>query len=104
MTTKALARSVAGGLAVAAAVGLALGWRRHRPGSPADQPGPHSEWPCACGQRFRVTGTGRHRVYWPADAPADEPVIGARCPFCDRPLPSDRELADEVSDPGLTPG
>jgi hypothetical protein len=94
MTTKALARSVAVGLAVAAAAGLALGLRRHRPGSAAAQPGPQSEWTCACEQRFRVTGTGRHRVYWAADAPADEPVIGSRCPSCDRPLPSERELSD----------
>jgi len=49
-------------------------------------PGPDT-WTCACGTAFRVTGAGRHQVFWPADAPEDEPVMGDRCPSCDRPLP-----------------
>jgi hypothetical protein len=49
-------------------------------------PGPDT-WTCTCGTAFRVTGAGRHQVFWLADAPEDEPVMGDRCPSCDRPLP-----------------
>jgi len=41
---------------------------------------------CACGQEFRFTGRGRHRVYWLEGAPKDDPVLSPRCPACDRPL------------------
>ena len=43
-------------------------------------------WQCECGQRFRVSGTGRHRVHWLEGAPESEPVLGSTCPSCDRPL------------------
>jgi len=45
---------------------------------------------CACGQEFRVSGQGRHRVFWLADADASDPVIGTACPACERPLPRSR--------------
>jgi hypothetical protein len=45
-----------------------------------------SEWTCGCGQRFRVAGIGRHRVFWTESAAPDDPVVGDRCPSCDRPL------------------
>ncbi len=48
------------------------------------------EWSCECGQSFRIQGQGRHRVFWLADADASDPVIGAVCPACDRPLPRAR--------------
>jgi hypothetical protein len=35
-----------------------------------------------------MTGVGRHRVYWPADAPDDQPVLGDECPECGEPLPA----------------
>ena len=41
---------------------------------------------CACGQDFRFTGRGRHRVYWLEGAPEDDPVLSPQCPTCDRPL------------------
>ncbi len=47
-------------------------------------------WSCQCGQSFRIQGQGRHRVFWLADADASDPVIGAACPACDRPLPRAR--------------
>jgi hypothetical protein len=52
---------------------------------------------CGCGQAFRVSGTGRHRVYWLAGAPEDDPMLSPSCPSCDRPLPRDSEPA---ADPG----
>jgi len=47
-------------------------------------------WSCDCGQSFRVSGQGRHRVFWLADAEASDPVVGTTCPACDRPLPRSR--------------
>jgi hypothetical protein len=60
-------------------------WRRPCSGA-APEP-----YRCDCGQAFRVAGSGRHRVYWIADAPQGDPLMADRCPACDRPLP--RELA-----------
>jgi hypothetical protein len=48
---------------------------------------------CDCGQGFRVSGAGRHRVYWLADAAADDPVLSQSCPACDRPLPRETDVA-----------
>jgi endogenous inhibitor of DNA gyrase (YacG/DUF329 family) len=48
-----------------------------------------------CGQEFRYTGEGRHRVYWLVDAGADDPVLEGRCPRCGHPLPG--EQVDEAA-------
>jgi hypothetical protein len=45
---------------------------------------------CQCGTTYRVSGTDRHRVYWPAPAAEDAPVLGERCVECDAPLPGGR--------------
>jgi len=45
---------------------------------------------CACGAAYRVSGTDRHRIYWPEGAPEHAPVLGDRCLECDAPLPSGR--------------
>jgi hypothetical protein len=64
---------------------LAERLRTRRDDGPApDEP---ATWSCACGQAFRMTGRDRHRVFWPESAGRDEPVLGGRCPSCDRPLP-----------------
>ena len=44
---------------------------------------------CTCGTEYRMTGVGRHRVYWPVDAPDDQPVLGDECPECGEPLPAE---------------
>ena len=44
-------------------------------------------WECACGQSFRISGVDRHRVYWLAGASEADPVLGDRCPNCERALP-----------------
>jgi hypothetical protein len=44
-------------------------------------------WECVCGQIYRVSGLDRHRIYWPIDAPANEPVLDGCCVRCRRPLP-----------------
>jgi hypothetical protein len=52
-----------------------------------DRPG-NADWTCQCGQDYRVTGQGRHRVYWPAGADKAEPVLSGKCVNCERPLPT----------------
>jgi hypothetical protein len=81
--------TLAAGGAGAAAVLLL---RRRRAGGTAVEP--ETEWTCACGQRYRVSGTGRHRVLWLEGAAASDPVLGDRCPACDRPLDGDGSTAD----------
>ncbi|UGS35309.1 hypothetical protein [Capillimicrobium parvum] len=80
--------------AAAGAVGWGL-WRTRGRGARAHEP---AEWACECGQRFRFSGAGRHRVYWTEGAPAHEPVVGDRCPSCDRPLPGGREAVVPAMD------
>ena len=58
---------------------------------PSDRPVEEAvgkEWTCECGQEYRVSGEGRHRVYWLTGASHNDPVIGTTCPECDRELPS----------------
>src|SRR4051812_16573496 len=88
-------------LVVAAASGVAVALLRMRRGgaSPASDGAPEplgagdsgaeQEYRCECGQEFRVTGAGRHRVYWLPDADPSDPVLSPGCPNCDRPLPRD---------------
>ena len=78
-------------LAVAAglAAGIAAAGARMTQRRKASQ----STYRCRCGSRYRVSGTDRHRVYWPAGAAESDPVLGDRCPNCDAPLPSGHEGA-----------
>jgi hypothetical protein len=82
--TLAFAIAAAGGSAVAIALARLkrpdLTLRRRR-GSPEPE-----TYHCACGQRFRVGGRDRHRVFWLEGAAEDDPVLSQRCPNCDRPL------------------
>ena len=78
--------------AVASAAGVALGLRRRAAAAVAsreEEPTPQARepWTCACGQDFVVAGRDRHRVYWVATAPEEDPVLGHVCPSCDRELP-----------------
>jgi len=88
MSSRQGARAVAVGLASAAAAALGRRWWRARSGG---GDAARSEWTCGCGRRFRFSGAGRHRVYWAEDAPPGQPVVGDRCPSCERPLPAGRE-------------
>jgi hypothetical protein len=101
MRPRPVAIAIAGAAASAVAVALI---RLRRPGSTGPAGAGRSAaarpetYRCECGQEFRVSGTGRHRVYWLAGAPDDDPVLSPACPSCDRPLPRDSEVsADQVS-------
>lgn len=48
------------------------------------------QWTCQCGQDYRVSGEGRHRIYWLPDAPVSDPVTSGRCARCERELPGDQ--------------
>jgi hypothetical protein len=85
--------AVAGALAAAlAAVGARIAARR---GDGAAE----QDYTCGCGARYRVTGVDRHRIYWPAGAPEDAPVLGDRCVECDAPLPTSRSADDPARAP-----
>jgi hypothetical protein len=86
-------RVIAGILALAAVVALAVK-RRRRPGLHAASPSHESgrrEWRCQCGQEYLVTGADRHRIYWLAGADVENPVLGQECVSCGASLPAERE-------------
>jgi len=88
----------AGLVAVALALGGALAAiaRRQLRDSPRGAT-ESTTYRCRCGTEYRVSGTDRHRVYWPEGAPGDDPVLGDSCPQCDAPLPAGRETQTGVS-------
>ena len=47
---------------------------------------PGTEAHCACGQAFRVSGQGRHRVVWLPDAAPEDPLLDHHCPNCGEEL------------------
>jgi hypothetical protein len=59
-----------------------------RPAPPAN-PQPSPAYTCPeCGHVLRVSGLGRHRVYFELDdEPADHPVVSRVCPDCGHALP-----------------
>jgi len=73
----------AAGASLAAVAARLLRRRRARPEQPPDA---IRDAHCACGQAFRVTGAGRHEVFWVAGAAQDDPVLGQTCPSCGRAL------------------
>jgi hypothetical protein len=82
----AAAACAAAGIAVAYRLGALPGRSpdASRPGGGGGEP---EAWTCPCGTAFRRVGLGRHRVYWLADAPEGDPLLGTDCPTCERPLP-----------------
>jgi len=67
---------------------------RAAPGSPPSQEAAtkvvEQTWSCQCGQAYRVSGEGRHRIYWLPDAAVSDPVTDGRCANCGRELPGDQ--------------
>ena len=78
---------------LAVAAGLAAGIAAAGPRMTQRRNSSQSTYRCRGGSRYRVSGTDRHRVYWPAGAAESDPVLGDRCPNCDAPLPSGHEGA-----------
>ena len=87
MRPRAVALTLAAGAASAVAVAL-LRLKRPRAGAPGARS--VETWRCDCGEELRVSGSGRHRVFWRAGAADDDPLLTARCPSCDRPLRAGR--------------
>jgi hypothetical protein len=51
-------------------------------------PGRRSDYQCECGHSLRVSGGGRHSVYFePENTRLDDPVMNRVCPACGRGLP-----------------
>ena len=84
----------AGLLAVVIALGAALAAAGARLRARASDRRARAEqtYTCRCGATYRVSGADRHRVYWPAGAPEDAPVLGDACVECDAPLPGGRPV------------
>jgi hypothetical protein len=81
-------------LGVAAALAGALAAAGARRGRREDRSAAvETTYSCDCGAVYRVSGTDRHRVYWPAEASASDPVLGDRCIRCDAPLPVGHDTA-----------
>jgi hypothetical protein len=59
------------------------------PPSPPANPDLRRTYSCTqCGHVLRVSGLGRHRVYFElTDARADDPVMNRVCPACRHALP-----------------
>ena len=51
---------------------------------------------CACERQLRVSGSGRHRIYFEIDASLGHPVMDGACPGCRAPLPGKQGLSDPV--------
>jgi hypothetical protein len=95
MRARPLALAIAAGATSAVALALVRLGRSRTPGTRRDRAaaaGPQTHR-CDCGQEFRVSGSGRHRVYWLAGAPDHDPVLSPQCPSCDRPLPHEADAA-----------
>jgi DNA-directed RNA polymerase subunit RPC12/RpoP len=58
------------------------------PESPfAALPTHRDDYRCECGHILRVSGSGRHRVYFePTNTELDDPVMDRACPECGRRL------------------
>ena len=56
---------------------------------PSATPDPRRTYTCPeCGHHLRVSGLGRHRVYFELiDERSDDPVMNRVCPACGRGLP-----------------
>ena len=71
---------------------------RRAGGSAGGVPPPAREpWRCECGQAFLVAGRDRHRIYGLEGAAEAEPLLGDRCPRCDRPLPAEHQAGAAVA-------
>jgi hypothetical protein len=78
---------------VSAAGAAVIGILRRR----ARDPHGRRPWTCACGQRYLVRGTDRHRVYWLTNASQRDPVLGRECVSCGATLPAQHDLADATA-------
>ena len=95
MRSRTLALMLTGGATAAVAFAILRLKRPTRRGRRRRR-GPET-YRCDCGHEFRVAGRGRHRVYWPADAQESDPLLSARCPSCDRPLPREQARTEPAT-------
>jgi hypothetical protein len=87
MRPRTLAFAIAAGGGSAVAIALARLKRPDLPRTRRRRRSPeHETYRCDCGQGFRVTGSGRHRVFWLEGAAENDPVLAPQCPECGRSL------------------
>ena len=60
----------------------------HTDAGTAGSPSPRMYTCPQCENVLRLSGLGRHRIYFPLDdAASSDPVMNGRCPECGNPLP-----------------
>lgn len=47
---------------------------------------------CTCGHELRVSGSGRHRIYFELSASPADPIMTGCCPGCRETLPGKRAV------------
>ena len=69
---------------------------------PSDQPATETvehTYTCeGCQTEYRVSGEGRHTVYWKADSSVSDPVLDGACVECGKPLPGHHPVEDRTAD------
>lgn len=69
---------------------------------PSDEPATetveHSYTCDGCQTEYRVSGEGRHTVYWKADSSVSDPVLDGACVECGKPLPGHHPVEDRTAD------
>ena len=92
-----MAARVLAGLVIVGSAASVLLHRRNRvrePERPVQADDPVSgvidvKWKCECGKTYRVSGEGRHRVYWADDSTMRDPIVDRECPDCGKALPAE---------------
>jgi hypothetical protein len=88
---KLTARLVVVALTAAAGAAVARAAVQRRPSRPRALDVPQTNGggdlvTCACGERYRSIGTGRHRVLWPDAGTQEQALMSPECSACGRPL------------------
>lgn len=56
-----------------------------------------------CQTEYRVSGEGRHTVYWKADSSISDAVIDGKCVECGKPLPGHHPAEDDEEGDASSP-
>jgi hypothetical protein len=96
-TTRRRAAGTAAAIAVVAG-GAMLARRRRATPAPAGSGrtplvDPDQRYTCACGATYGVSGSGRHRVFWPAEGEPADAILEDHCPACEQPWPAEETPA-----------
>ena len=67
---------------------MATATNQHPAPAAVEGPAMAHDYTCTCGHVLRVSGLGRHRIYFPVDSRRlDDPIMDGLCPNCGKGLP-----------------